>query len=834
MTAANGHIRGALMPYTWSFILNIAGQIFRAIWVLRAPLIVSVLALVVLSQPGQITEIYITLAQDYKNQWLSITLAMASLVALGLVLWSIARELTQIDVEARREVARSTAEGAALRNLPGVFGLVPFAGVLWGLKIAWDNIRDYCRLGSDLDPVETLNRIQRAPARQTLEDIASLKETAAPMMDEISIPPAVIEALKEACRLSDDLINAIIATAAAGLVVLIYILWRANTRIARFAEKSITVFNPGMRWLFVFLTFVLVALFAAQSLPPRLTFGIDFTAVARAVGTIFIVNLFLIFAIFFVSTLTRAYDKYGIPLVSMVLISAVVWSYFNWNDNHRIRILNLERKTEAQAASPSAGNLLPLTGAFNAWLENRPKELREKFWLNKRPYPVYVVAAQGGGLYSANLAALTLARLYDRCPRLRHHVFAVSGVSGGSVGAGLISALLEASNAGDDMRCDFELGGAEAGPLEASVKTILAKDYLAPLMASALFPDMMQRLIPYPVGIFDRARAFEASLERSFEVSDIATRDLKARNPLSLPFLNHWSPEKAAPMLVLNTTMVETGEQIVIAPIGQPSDEQGVLFNPDYRTIYPDLIGEKRDMRLSTAMSLSARFPLIMPAGRLRSGKSSFRLVDGGYFENSGVATAQAIISDLISNRATSPQASLAAVSDSGGVAASLSPESEDIIEFRLIILSEDYTPPEISEGLNELMSPLRTLLRTRSKRGQEAIRRATKSLIEPYIIKLSHDHFHMSLGWHFATPTQRLIEAQVGLPSQCIGRERRLVLDGMLQNRVTQKEVKPETASLISLLGNNACNLCYILKETRGEDPYDLRDNPCGIAARP
>jgi hypothetical protein len=820
------------MPYTWSYILNIAGQFFRAVWVLRAPLIVSALALVVLSQPGQITEIYITLAQDYKNQWLGIVLAIVSLMALGLVLWSIARELTQIDVEARREVARSTAEGAALRNLPGIFGLVPFIGVLWGLKLAWDNIRDYCRLGSDLDPLEPLSRIQRAPAQQTLQDIESLKETAAPMMNEISIPPGVIEALKEACRLSNDLVNAIIATAAAGLVVLVYILWRANTRIARFEEKSVNIFNPRMRWLFVFLTFILVALFAAQSLPPRLTFGIDFTAIPRAVGTIFLVNLFLIFAIFFVSTLTRAYDKYGIPLVSLVLISAIVWSYLNWNDNHRIRTLNLEKRPEA-AASAAPNALMPLTRSFEAWLEARPKELRERFWLNKRPYPVYVVAAQGGGLYSANLAALTLARLYDRCPRLRHHVFAISGVSGGSVGAGLISALLEASDAGDTMRCDFDLGGAEAGPIEASVKTILAKDYLAPLMASALFPDMMQRLIPYPVGIFDRARAFEASLERSFEVSDLAARDPKSRNPMTLGFLRHWSADKAAPMLVLNTTLVETGEQIVIAPIGKPSDEQGVLFNPDYRSIYPDLIGERRDIRLSTAMSLSARFPLIMPAGRLRNGKSSVRLVDGGYFENSGVATAQAIISDLISNRATSPQASVAAVGDGTGLTASLSPEAEDLIEFRLIILSEDYTPPELSEGLNELMTPLRTLLRTRSKRGQEAIRRATKSLIEPYIIKLSHDHFHMSLGWHFATPTQRLIEAQVGLPTQCIGRERRLVLDGMLQNQVARNEVKPETASLISLLGNNACNLCYILKETRGEDPYDMKDNPCGTAAR-
>ena len=55
------------------------------------------------------------------------------------------------------------------------------------------------------------------------------------------------------------------------------------------------------------------------------------------------------------------------------------------------------------------------------------------------------------------------------------------------------------------------------------------------------------------------------------------------------------------------------------------------------------LLRDAPDLRLSTAALLSARFPIISPAGVLRNdADASFgdRVVDGGYFENSGLSTA--------------------------------------------------------------------------------------------------------------------------------------------------------------------------------------------------
>jgi hypothetical protein len=60
-------------------------------------------------------------------------------------------------------------------------------------------------------------------------------------------------------------------------------------------------------------------------------------------------------------------------------------------------------------------------------------------------------------------------------------------------------------------------------------------------------------------------------------------------------------------------------------------------------------IDPQLDVRMSTAATLSARFPVVSPEGviaprvRVDSEPSVFRLVDGGYYDNSGLATALAL-----------------------------------------------------------------------------------------------------------------------------------------------------------------------------------------------
>jgi hypothetical protein len=66
----------------------------------------------------------------------------------------------------------------------------------------------------------------------------------------------------------------------------------------------------------------------------------------------------------------------------------------------------------------------------------------EAYRQEKKLYPLFIVAAQGGGFYAAYHSALSLARLQDACSEFSDHVFAISSVSGGSLGAAVFTELL--------------------------------------------------------------------------------------------------------------------------------------------------------------------------------------------------------------------------------------------------------------------------------------------------------------------------------------------------------------------------------------------------------
>ena len=123
--------------------------------------------------------------------------------------------------------------------------------------------------------------------------------------------------------------------------------------------------------------------------------------------------------------------------------------------------------------------------ALNAWLQTRG----DKNHYGDQPYPVFFVTAAGGGMYAAHHAASVLARLQDRCPNFAQHVFSISAVSGGSLGAAVFASLANhfAPNASHQ---PCRLGPLMAGPMEQRVqKYFLDADLLAPVVAASLFPD---------------------------------------------------------------------------------------------------------------------------------------------------------------------------------------------------------------------------------------------------------------------------------------------------------------------------------------------------------
>jgi heme exporter protein D len=250
--------------------------------------------------------------------------------------------------------------------------------------------------------------------------------------------------------------------------------------------------------------------------------------------------------------------------------------------------------------------------------------------------PMVIVATAGGGIRAAYWTATVLERIKnDLGPNgLRPYLFAISGVSGGSVGATAFDAALANS---DEAAC-----GKECVPSTA----YLREDFLAPALASGIFKDVPASFLP-DLWQDDRGAALEQGLEH-------ASQGLLERPFLSLfPYGGESAPWR--PILLLNATHEESGKRIITSH---------VLIE---RNVFADALDGlhllKSDVRASTAAHNSARFSYISPAGNLGRRKDpaeeskSWRLadlsgwkrwlagwngsvIDGGYFENYGALTA--------------------------------------------------------------------------------------------------------------------------------------------------------------------------------------------------
>jgi hypothetical protein len=419
---------------------------------------------------------------------------------------------------------------------------------------------------------------------------------------------------------------------------------------------------------------------------------------------------------------------------------AVLCSYFDLNDDHRFRTL------------PSTSDSRPpdLTTAFDAWLEKRQ---------DRSPgtkYPVFLISAQGGGLYAAYNTAVVLARLQDRCPAFAQHIFAVSSVSGGSLGAAVFAALSRsrAGNTRNPSPCS-ELDGevpesaaddnkAKRGSFEIATKRILEHDFLSPLIAGALFPDFLQQFVPFKVPVFDRARALEYAWEEAWRAGTTESKD--EQSLFGSSFRQLWDPTKSSPALFLNTTVVETGGRMIIAPV--------------------------RLREQTAAPSSIARAPFDETV------KVKIRLGDGGYFENSGVATAFDLYMNLDEH---------------------IRERSKEVVLY-LIQIGSPIGVPRASDRFGELLSPLKTMLKTREARGEAAVSQvsylnrlgalgasgddANNRFFE---FSLDSRQLKLPLGWDLSMTSRARISRSSGYAEAC--RDDESVLDEPIDRDYTDND---------------------------------------------
>lgn len=282
-------------------------------------------------------------------------------------------------------------------------------------------------------------------------------------------------------------------------------------------------------------------------------------------------------------------------------------------------------------------------------------------------------------------------------------VLAISGVSGGSFGAAAIrTALWEALARGQSAppcksapREWFHAPDAGADLLvaqswRACLQALVSGDYLTPAFVGLGFRDNLSPPNPFSGATIlqdDRAVLLEKAWERHFEwvirtpshesEAETTQNAVGMRRPFGYVREALEGHARAwLPLLLLNGTSVDSGARIIASDL--VSTEKGGAPRPaTRRSLYPaafdlfemlstpclhgDVDGQScgdahqgaadvptvrdgADVRLSTTALLSARFPVVSPAGVIRAkgddGVNGDRVVDGGYFENAGLTTA--------------------------------------------------------------------------------------------------------------------------------------------------------------------------------------------------
>jgi hypothetical protein len=372
------------------------------------------------------------------------------------------------------------------------------------------------------------------------------------------------------------------------------------------------------------------------------------------------------------------------PATAPVLALAVVFGL--WLDNHYLRLDD----------EPAQLSRLPPAGHYAAWRRAGPEPVpvagRE---------PVIVVAAAGGGVRAAWWTATNLAELQSLAG-FGDSLYAISGVSGGSLGAAAFVVLRET------------LGPQSPAVLREKVRAVLGTDFLSPVVAGWLFPDLAQRFFPVSVRAADRQRFLELSWERA-----VGAALGPAPNPFAQAFTDFYAANSARPpALLLNATLVASGRRAIVSNIDTAEFTDSVdLLAADLST---------RAVRFSAAVGASARFTYVSPAGTLtwtdakRGGNPAerkLRLVDGGYFENSGAATAADLLVALLDEHAGRLFPILVLIRNDPGAP----PVCRRTAAEAWSDLSRDAAPVWANGLLDEVSAPVRALLNARTARARIA-----------------------------------------------------------------------------------------------------------------
>ncbi|GJJ03414.1 hypothetical protein RugamoR64_39520 [Duganella rhizosphaerae] len=267
--------------------------------------------------------------------------------------------------------------------------------------------------------------------------------------------------------------------------------------------------------------------------------------------------------------------------------------------------------------------------------------------------PIILLAASGGGLRAAAHAALAFTTADDLSNGLfGQRVLAVSGVSGGALGA---VTWLGARNDGTKAESTNPLKPLGDEPRLPQLARFYSGDFISPLANTLLTHDLLPAALPILTGHSRRANALSTSWQAQWEKT---FPDNGSRIPDPLVFVHSVSDFAAKPgqmpMVILNTTAASDGQRAVYSSVDAK---------------FPGAAHLDPNTNVATAVSDSARFAFASPVAqscadqplaapkvnasplKCRPGFFPITIADGGYADNSGLASIHDILDELVASK---------------------------------------------------------------------------------------------------------------------------------------------------------------------------------------
>jgi hypothetical protein len=306
------------------------------------------------------------------------------------------------------------------------------------------------------------------------------------------------------------------------------------------------------------------------------------------------------------------------PLLVVVVLAVLGYTFLGYDHHFQARTIHAPPLAPAEVAAPvKDGNLV-------------------------------VVTTTGGGILAAGWTTLALQELIHARPELRDEIRLVSGASGGSVGAA------------------FYLAGLrKLGEPGQTVQAALA-EARARSMASSL------DAVAYGLVFLDFPRLFSGGFLFSATGNDrgylLEKRWSNLAGGLAVS-VHELAPEIRAgrlPAPIFNLTAMETGRRVMATPVTFSGNGHRAETLDEYLLPQPapssggEVAGAavaKADLDMWTAARLSATFPYVSPAARAlidnRFGEdqASHHMIDGGYNDNYGVASALDFLDPVMNAR---------------------------------------------------------------------------------------------------------------------------------------------------------------------------------------